>query len=356
MVTVKLLFDGTKTPTSLQDEARKNIAELEKNDHQDNAWQIEHWRAVQQWLNESTTMQAHTSGSTGAPKEIFLPKADMKRSAQLTALVFSVPDGADVWLPLPASYIAGKMMIVRALVNRWRLWVTPPMAHLGNVSIPAHLHLHLVSMVPAQLLSIQNRLCAQLGTVLLGGGRIDFQLSSRFQNNSTRLIETYGMTETITHIAWRELNASPERPPFQAVPGVVFSTTENDCLVVNAEHLSSGPVHTTDVVELIDEHHFHWLGRADNVIVTGGLKFFPEEWEEKMKEHLPFPFYLVGANDPEWGQRIVLVLEGKPFDVSTILQLWRNIAGAAFTPKEVRFLPTFHYTASHKIIRKLPSQ
>jgi o-succinylbenzoate---CoA ligase len=350
---VRLLFDATLPAVEVAQMARVQLQMFANNANHAEAWLAGHWQVVNEWYNNDPEMLAHTSGSTGQPKPIHLPKADMRKSALLTARVFDIREGADVWLPLPSSYIAGKMMIIRALVNRWKLWISHPSAHLDKVNLPEPMMFDLVPMVPSQALSAPQWMFSQIKTVLLGGGRVGPELTQKLGDIDTRFIETYGMTETITHVAWRELNYGTPKPPFKALPGVKCGVDENNCLIIWADHLTNSPVHTTDVVELLDAQHFQWLGRADNVVVTGGLKFFPEEWEEKMKELVGRPFFLTGINDPEWGQRLVLVIEGEPFDTTSLLDHWRSNAGSSFTPKEVRFVSSISYTSSQKIIRKI---
>jgi O-succinylbenzoic acid--CoA ligase len=232
----------------------------------------------------------------------------MVNSAKATAKHFKLPEKTTTLLCLPADFIAGKMMLVRALVLGWHIDMARPKSNpLDNV----YRRYEFCAMTPFQLDNSLSRLHL-LSKLIVGGGAIAPSLVQRIRQVSTKIYETYGMTETVTHIAARRVNPkkSKEAPiPFKALDKVTLEQDERGCLVIKAPAVSSDPVVTNDLVELITYKKFIWLGRVDNVINSGGVKLYPEQIEQKLAVHLQVPFFIAGVPDDSLGEKVALFVE-----------------------------------------------
>lgn len=315
-------------------------------------WEKEIFHFILEWFNEKEFIVAHTSGSTGTPKRLELPKTKMAESAKMTAAYFGLNAKSKVLLALPASYIAGKMMIVRALVNQWDLyWVNPK----GNVlSTLPNVKINFTALVPLQA---ENTLkepsnWVHIEKCLLGGAPVSESLKTQVKNFPTLFFESYGMTETMSHVAIKKLNDVTN--VFEALSDVYFETDDRDCLKIFAPKLIDAPLQTNDIVNLKDNKHFIWLGRYDNVINSGGVKLFPEQIEAKLKPHIPFEFFIAAKPDDKLGEKVVLVIEAKKDQASKIdfLNLFQKSLGKYERPKEVYLKGIFHRSKSGKTMRK----
>lgn len=294
------------------------------------------------WFDKSDTIEIETSGSTGKPKLIRVPKQAMVNSALATGAFFDLTPGNKVLHCLPAKYIAGKMMFVRSFILGLDMDFVEPDAHpLRNTDE----QYDFAAMVPLQAKnSLPYLHCVK--KLILGGVNISKQLEEKLVELPTKIYETYGMTETITHIAAKRVGADA----FSVLPGVTVSYNEHKCLVINAPHISPEVIVTNDLVELVDENQFVFLGRADNVVNSGGIKLIPELLENKVSERkIGTRFIFAGFPDDTLGQRLVMIVEGEP----------RPIDEAAFEklgkyerPKEIRFVTRFAETGNGKILRR----
>tara|TARA_R110000868_G_scaffold29420_6_gene109386 strand:- start:21676 stop:22749 length:1074 start_codon:yes stop_codon:yes gene_type:complete len=301
------------------------------------------------WLDDSGSIQVNTSGSTGIPKIISLKKEHMVNSALATGTFFNLKAGVRALNCLSVNFIAGKMMLVRAMVLGWGMDFVEPTSHpLGMTSKPYDF----CAMVPMQVqnsISYLNR----IGTVITGGAPISAELKLSLSKVKTRIFETYGMTETITHIAVKELSNDSDNNNFKALPEVVFSKDERDCLVIEAPKVSEGIITTNDVVNLISTSKFQWLGRYDNIINSGGVKLIPEKLENKLSSLINSRFFVTGLPDPTLGQKLILVVEGI-INVEKLSHEIRSIKSISKfeIPKELISVPKFEETGSGKINRK----
>ncbi len=304
-------------------------------------------RFCAEWLGPAETVELRTSGTTGAPRTIRMPKRAMAASARLTAEALNVGAGARALLCLPVHYVAGKMMIVRALVIGWDLRVVEPCA---NPLAGMDETFDFAAMTPMQLAAaLDAGDLEKVRTLIVGGAPVPPGLAARLRGVRTRVFETWGMTETASHVALRRLGEE-EDAPFTALPGVSFSLDGRGCLVVRAAHLGGEPIRTNDLAGLAGPRAFRWLGRADDVINTGGVKVFPAEVERKLAAALGGrEFFVAGAPDPKLGERVTLFIEGPPEELPEDLFAPLN---RYERPREVRFLPRFRRTASGKVIRR----
>ncbi|MEX0361925.1 MAG: AMP-binding protein, partial [Allomuricauda sp.] len=279
-----------------------------------------------EWAMEIATVVVQTSGSTGIPKDIGLKKEHMVNSALATGSYFNLLPGNTALLCLPCSSIAGKMMLVRAMVLGLELdYVEPSSTPLSGIGKTYDFS----AMVPLQVEKSLVQL-NQIKTLIIGGASVSFGLKEKLQTVSTMCYETYGMTETITHVAVNQLNASLDCRPeqsegpidkaFTILPGTAISKDPRGCLVINAPTISDEPVVTNDLVELINETQFLWLGRYDSIINSGGVKLIPEQIEKKLASLIPSRFFVAGIPDKTLGQKLVLVIEGEETDSTELLQ------------------------------------
>ncbi|SHJ68973.1 AMP-binding protein [Pseudozobellia thermophila] len=304
------------------------------------------------WLNDRPTISVQTSGSTGKPKSIVLQKRHMVNSACATGDFFHLRPGDTALLCLPATYVAGKMMLVRAMVLGLRLdYVSPSSNPLGTNS-PFY---DFSAMVPLQLKnSLEHLSC--IGTLIVGGAPVNPEMLGlvRKKGVSTTIFETYGMTETITHIALKQVHPTAQLPEtaFTVLPKVKISTDARGCLVIDAPEIAEGPVVTNDMVRIVSDLEFEWLGRYDNVINSGGVKLFPEQIEAKLGKVIESRFFVAGKKDAGLGQKLILVVEGNP-NTDRLIEKIRQLPllDKFEVPKHVFCVPQFKETASGKVQR-----
>lgn len=312
-------------------------------------------RFMKEWGSQSHSIQAYTSGSTGTPKEIHLLKSDMIQSARATNSFFKIDKNSLLVCPLSANYIAGKMMIVRALEANCRLIMEVPSNFPLNDDYDAIDLLPVVpSQIPGLLTNIQSNHKIKVKNIIVGGAPLSgFQEQQLLKIPHLKSFATYGMTETCSHVALRELGEKE----YHAIPGVRFDTDARKCLTVISEgKYSFHHLQTNDVVDLTSNKSFVWKGRADNVIISGGIKLFPEEIERLINSalNLPVNFYLSGRESSKWGQELVMYIEGEESALKSskeILQSLREILPSTMLPKQIIFMKEFKRTLSGKIIR-----
>ena len=301
---------------------------------------------INEWYNDSLYITAHTSGSTGTPKKIQLLKQDMIESAIATCKYFGINESSTLVLPLSTNYIAGKMMIVRAIVSGAKLWIEEP----SNTPIKNDYgQIDLLPIVPPQSdwLASDCKFSMNINNLIIGGGVLSDIQEKRLIQRGINAYATYGMTETCSHIALRHIMTDV----YKTLPNITVSVDSRNCLIINAPNFSFKTVTTSDIVKLIDDTHFKWVGRYDNVINTGGIKVFPEEIEQKLNPIIHAPFFIHGRNNDKWGSCVVLYIESQPFNTNTLITQMHSILNKYSIPKEIIFVSQFIRTESGKIKR-----
>ncbi len=305
-------------------------------------------RFLKEWYNEKDTITAKTSGSTGEPKEIILKKSAMILSAQRTLNHFKSTSGSIAFLCLSPETIAGKMMIVRSIVGNLNLHVGD---NISKPAIPSDLLIELCAMVPLQLMNILQGTPHLLNNIrinLIGGGPVSTAAIDLLKSNNHSAFHTFGMTETISHIALRSIGKFTE-PFFTVLPDVSIELMDGK-LIIDDHLLKSGPIHTNDLIVKIDDTHFDWIGRADFVILSGGKKFYAEEIEFNIQQIVNLPFFIAGVDDEHLGQRVVLYIESEAH-VSFKKEQFSTSLPSHQIPKEVIHINSFVRTQSGKIDR-----
>lgn len=301
------------------------------------------------WVDDTDTISVSTSGSTGTPKIIKLKKQQMINSALATGNYFALSAKNTALLCLPTDYIAGKMMLVRAMVLGLHLdYVVPDSKPLAAIKKEYDFS----AMIPLQL---ENSLAKinLLKTLLVGGAPLSNALITKVQKKKSHIYETYGMTETITHIAVKKINHSQNKVTyFEALPKVNLGIDDRNCLVLHAPEVSDDVVKTNDVVNLISDNQFEWLGRFDTIINSAGVKLNPEIIEAKLSSILTSDFFAAGISDATLGQKLVLIIEGDyhPQDIEEKIKQVKTLTKFE-VPKEIYTLQKFIRTENGKIQR-----
>lgn len=304
-------------------------------------------RFMDEWESSAPTVTAHTSGSTGEPKEIHLPKADMRVSARATNARFGIGKESTLVLPLSPDYIAGKMMLVRAAEAGCRIIVEKPSN--SPLCEDCGSSADLMAVVPSQCERLLDNAIAhrRLRNLIVGGAPLSPEMERELAGMPWRTYATYGMTETCSHVALREVG----QRVYTAMPGVSFSTDARGCLVIEAPAYSFGTLVTNDAVRLTDSTHFEWAGRYDNVINSGGIKLHPEELEALLAPHIRGAFYLDGIPDRKWGTALRITAEAPAPEADELLEICRRVLPRYAVPKSARILASIPRTASGKIKR-----
>jgi O-succinylbenzoic acid--CoA ligase len=313
-------------------------------------WVAEITDFINEWWDDKDFIVAETSGSTGIPKKVELDKVRVINSALATGDFFDFKEGENALLCISPKFIAGKLMIVRAIV--WKLNLicvepnsTPLDSFSGDVSI------NFAAMVPLQLQnSISELSSKRVKKLIVGGGAVDISLMQQLANSDTEIYSSYGMTETITHIALKRLNGLNSDNKFRALDDVYFEVDDRNCLVIHAAKISRDKVVTNDIVELKNDKEFNWIGRYDNVINSGGVKIFPEKIEEILSKEISSTFFIGSVKDEKLGERVVLIIDGNSEKVD--LESIKSLLPKYHSPKEVFYLDKFIRTDSGKINRK----
>ncbi|WP_421830811.1 AMP-binding protein [Larkinella sp.] len=319
-----------------------------------------------EWLSGQSVFTLHTSGSTGTPKPITLSRRQMRSSAVLTGHTFGLVPGDRALVCLHVDYIAGVMMLVRGLELGLVMTVVEPSSNPLRTLDPGTEPVDFAAFVPLQMhtmldhpvhsLPILNRMKA----ILVGGAAVDRTLADRLQTISAPVFSTYGMTETVSHIAVRRINGPDRTDVFEALKGVEIGVDARNCLFIKAAASDFETIQTNDVVELIDSFHFRLLGRADSTINSGGVKIQPERVEDVIaellaKEGVTPRFFVAGMPDERLGQQVVLFLEGTEWPESrhaAIKEAVQLSIGPYAVPRKTVQVPVFPETPTGKIDRK----
>ncbi|WP_395066520.1 AMP-binding protein [Flavobacterium sp.] len=294
------------------------------------------------WFDSKSYIEMQTSGSTGTPKNIRVEKQAMVNSALATGDFFDLKSGDKALQCLPVKYVAGKMMLIRAMILGLDLEFVAPSSHpmMNN-----EYDYDFVAMVPLQAQNSLKEL-NKVKKLIVGGAKINKSLENDLlELKTTQVYETYGMTETITHIAAKRVGEKA----FTVLPDVTISYDDRNCLVIHAPKINDDVILTNDLVELVNENQFLFLGRIDNVINSGGVKIMPEQVEHKLDGKIDRRFLIAPKEDTDLGEKVVLIIEGEFYDVDkTIFDTLDKYE----RPKEIIFISKLKETENGKVMRK----
>jgi len=331
--------------------------EVVRSDYEED-WNKALFRFIRDFLDEKICIRQLTSGTTGPAKSVELSRSAMVRSSMMTLESFGLAHGDSALLWLPVDYIAGKMMVVRALVGGLNLLTHKPSGDPmgsfdGNVDFAA--------MVPLQLyesLKEPERL-TRIKKLLIGGGEISRSMRDELIRISTpEIFETFGMSETYTHFAFRRISGTDPQTCFKVLKGISIELDSRGCLVVDVPGVTVGKVVTNDQARLCGQDEFEWLGRFDNLINSGGIKINPEKLEEKIRKILDIGLEIVvsGIPDQRLGEKVVLVIQSSQDSEDLPLADWfsslRKTLQKPELPGAVYIIPEFPRNEAMKILRK----
>lgn len=317
-------------------------------------WEKSCYQFINHWIDNQECISVETSGSTGKVKRIEVSKKQMVASAKLTQKTFSLKPNDKALLCLSSDHIAGKMMIVRAFVSGLNLILREPTSDpLAKISE----QIDFAAMVPLQVknsINCNRKKLENIRKLIIGGGTIREELINEIASFPNEVYGTYGMTETLTHIAISNLKKSKAKQIYEALEGVSLALDKRNCLMIDAKHLGI-KVATNDLVNLIDATHFQILGRLDNIINSGGLKFNPEVIEKKLESIIDSNYFISSLSDETLGEKMVLIIESNKYALSSLYELWTKLEehlDKLEIPKHIEFLSNFTYTKNGKIDRE----
>lgn len=332
--------------------AQKLIEALEKDiPAYSAAWQKSIFVFLNQWFNSGDDISVHTSGSTGKPQDIHLSKSKMRVSALMTCDYFGLKPMDRALLCLSAENIAGKMMLVRAIERGLHLIAVNPVGcPLSNINET----IKFAAMVPIQVQHCLDQKCLDKTEILLiGGVAVSDSLQTELYDYTVQCYSSYGMTETMSHVAIKRLNGPDASEWFEGLDEISFSLNDRGCLQIVAKPLGVDQLQTNDICELQGTNRFRWLGRFDFVINSGGVKVHPEQLEKLLSPYITMPFFITGLDDEKLGEKVVLFIQASTIvqvpviEIMQVIKEWPKYQ----QPKDIFSIPEFVYTLSGKINR-----
>jgi len=325
----------------------------------DEEWERQLWQFITDWFNPAITgISVFTSGSTGAPKKIEHTKDAMTFSARQTCTALALKHGDRALLCLPVNKISGMMMVVRSIYNKMKLVCIKPSTN-PLTELEENPRIDFAAFTPMQFHGITRSYpiflkAEKIKKIILGGEDVRAELVQNILKMENEIYITFGMTETISHIALKRLNGPAHDKNFKVLPGIHISADKTNCLVIDAPQLGQPCLITNDVVSIQGENEFQWLGRIDNVINTGGIKIYPEEIEQQLVNTIEAPYFITSRKDITGGEKLILVLEMillKPEEKEELKEAFSKLE-KLHRPKQVILIPHFARTPNGKIKRR----
>ena len=307
---------------------------------------------LEKWFDASPVITVHTSGSTGTPKELVVRKDRMMQSARLTCEFLNLQAGDTALLCMNLRYIGAMMVVVRSLVAGLNLIVRPASGHpLSDIEEP----LRFAAMVPLQVYNTlrvpeEKARLEQTDILIIGGGAVDDSLEAEMSALPTAVYSTYGMTETLSHIALRRLNGDTASKHYYPFPSVELSLSAESTLVIKAPLICGEVLQTNDIACLYPDGSFTIAGRKDNVINSGGIKIQAEEMEKRLRPFIPVPFVVTSVPDPRLGQALTLLIAGQ-VDVRELESKLQTVLDAYHRPRHIFMTESIPQTENGKTDR-----
>lgn len=318
-----------------------------------------------QWVCGKTYFNIKTSGSTGIPKDIFLTRNQLITSAKMTIKALALKENDKALVCLSIEHIAGIMMLVRGFTADLKLNIITPSSN-PFISFSNDVSFDFTALVPLQLYEIINKtpekidILNKMKAIIIGGSSISSLLLKQIQEFvKSPIYHTFGMTETVSHIALKKLNDKTNY--YQVLDGVKIAKDNRNCLTINSKVTNNQTIITNDIVEIIGNDKFIWLGRIDNVINTGSLKVQTETVEKAIEKVLfeydnnkfsNLRFFVNSKKDEKFENIIILILESKEFskkEIDDIKKLLSNFLKKYEIPREFYFMENFIETSTGKI-------
>lgn len=307
---------------------------------------------LEKWFDASPVITVHTSGSTGTPKELVVRKDRMMQSARLTCEFLNLQAGDTALLCMNLRYIGAMMVVVRSLVAGLNLIVRPASGHpLSDIEEP----LRFAAMVPLQVYNTlrvpeEKARLEQTDILIIGGGAVDDSLEAEMSALPTAIYSTYGMTETLSHIALRRLNGETASKHYYPFPSVELSLSAESTLVIKAPLICGEVLQTNDIACIYPDGSFTIAGRKDNVINSGGIKIQAEEMEKRLRPFIPVPFVVTSVPDPRLGQALTLLIAGQ-VDVRELESKLQTVLDAYHRPRHIFMTESIPQTENGKTDR-----
>ena len=313
---------------------------------------MEVYHFLLEWFNENPTITVRTSGSTGTPKQMEVRKDNMMNSARLTCDFLNLNPGDSALLCMSVQYIAGKMMVVRALVGGLNLMIETPSGYpLKRIDQ----QIDFAAMVPMQIYNslrdpIEKKRLMNIKTLIIGGGAINEEMEAELIDFPNAVYSTYGMTETLSHIALRRLNGNYRSEYYHPFSSVTLSLSSDQTLIIDAPLVCNEHLITNDVADLRPDSSFRILGRKDNVINSGGIKIQIEEVEKLLTPLIRAPFAITYRKDPLLGQAVVLLVAKLNTDIEDISSALSQLP-KYWQPRRIIYVDEIPLTETSKINR-----
>jgi O-succinylbenzoic acid--CoA ligase len=314
------------------------------------------------WLHGKQEFILHTSGSTGTPKDILIKRNQLSSSAFMTGAALNLQGGTRALVCLNVAYIAGIMMLVRGMELGWELSITEPSSN--PLLDFEEADFDFVAMVPLQLSTClfnemtKNRV-NNLSKILLGGAPVGIQLQKQIDKLTIPVFQSYGMTETVSHVALKKLNGPVFENDYKVLPGITFGLDERGCLFLSGAVTNGEKIQTNDLAEITSENTFTWLGRIDNVINSGGVKIVLDMVDEVVAAVLydsgyENNFFSWFEKDEKLGQKLILIIQKaeKNITCEILLDEIRKRVSTYEIPKHVYFVEEFVKTPTDKIDKR----
>ena len=296
---------------------------------------------LEEWNNPSEFVEVKTSGSTGEPKRMMVEKRRMLNSARITCDFLGLKKGDTALLCMSTDYIAGKMMVVRSIERGLKLISVEPSGH--PLAEKTNMEFVFSAMVPMQVYNSlqvpeERERLMHIKHLIIGGGAIDEAMERELREFPNAVWSTYGMTETLSHIALRRISGPDASDWYTPFPSVEISQNDDGCLVINAPEVCAETLVTNDIVEIVNKR-FRILGRKDNVICSGGIKLQIEEIERELKPYVRVPYIISKRKDEKFGEVVVLLTEGSTDEAKTICE---------------KHLPKYHQPKAYIHVDQIP--
>ncbi|WP_455628048.1 AMP-binding protein [Parabacteroides chinchillae] len=327
-----------------------NIEDLLKTDtNQDTEFRNDLYAFLADWFNESPTITLQTSGSTGNPKKRTVRKEQMMQSAIMTCSFLNLQKGDRALLCMPLLYVGGKMMVVRSLVAGLNLVIRTPSGHpMAGVNIP----FRFAAMIPLQVYNTlqvteETERLKQIDILIIGGSAIDNALEKQIRELPNSIYSTYGMTETLSHIALRKINGKDRSVRYIPFPSVNISLSQEQTLTIHAPCVCDNILETNDIAQIFPDGSFSIIGRKDNVVNSGGVKIQIEQVEKALNSIISCNFAITSIPDPKFGEVLILLIEKE----EDIAQHIKEILPKYQQPKRIYKVESIPYTGNGKINR-----
>ncbi len=316
---------------------------------------------IRDWVNQQEHFEFQSSGSTGTPKKITISRKQILSSVALTREFLDLRSREKALVCLDAAYVATKMMLARCLVVDMDVVLIPPMSNpLEQLATPVDFASFVPLQIEAMLQANQTKQLSSIKNVLIGGAPLEADIASAIHSLPNNIYLTYGMTETVSHVALRLLSKDSTTRNFTTLKGITIGTNSEGCLTIKGSVTDQQLLETTDLVEIKSETAFCWLGRKDNIINSGGIKLVPEQIETELhpilhQSHIPEDFFVAGMPDASLGQKLTLFLEAEKITAdqeNELITRCKKTLPKYHVPKMVICLKSFTRTPSGKINRK----